>query len=145
MLTSSNPTEPSLFLQQYNNVSESISGPFRVRFEFRLKHWIRSWVSEMLEECHSFWVTKIAYTSSCLEQLLDIGTFSNSFWYILDSSPTIAIFCISLVYMWWLLVVVTAICLFKYLLLGFILCIFILGTIIFFPSFDHIVHASSDT
>ena len=43
------------FITVHNDSSKPVSGPFRVRFEIRLKCWTHSWVSETLEEFHSFW------------------------------------------------------------------------------------------
>ena len=43
-------SEPPLFLQQYSSIPKLVSGSFGVLFEFRLNHWIRNWVSEILKE-----------------------------------------------------------------------------------------------
>jgi len=50
--------------------SESVSGPFGVRFEFLLKCWMRDWVPELLERFHSSWITELTSTSPCLVPVL---------------------------------------------------------------------------
>ena len=75
----------------YNSVPESVSSPFGVRFEFLLKHWIHSWLSEIMEEFHSVWATEPASTGLWLEPLLGIGGFSSTFGCFLTSSLIIVI------------------------------------------------------
>jgi len=68
------------FTTAFSDSPEPVSNLFRVRFEFRLKRWIRSWVPEILEEFHSLWATDPASTSLYLEQLLGIGAFFKHLW-----------------------------------------------------------------